>query len=251
MKGGWVIGGLFSDESWCRQVSQTLGMIIIDVDYRLAPEYPYPAQVWDAWAGLKWVFANASQLGVDPSRVSVGGLSAGGHLAAVVALMARDDPNLPPLKLQLLVVPAVDARWIPIEGSCDPEQVPYETYVSCEYGPCLPLSRMRWFADLWLGSDPGKRAKYANEWIASPILASSHANLAPASIHTAEFDVLRSEGEAYNDTLKKAGTPSEIKMYKGVAHPYAHWDGVLDKAKEYVQDTVSVLRKAHSVPSIN
>lgn len=131
-------------------------MIIIDVDYRLAPEYPYPAQIWDSWAGLKWVFANATQLGIDSSRVSVGGLSAGGHLAAVVALMARDDPELPPLKLQLLVVPAVDARWIPIKGSCDPKKVPYETYISCEHGPCLPLSRMRWFADLWLGSDPGE-----------------------------------------------------------------------------------------------
>jgi acetyl esterase/lipase len=126
------------------------------VDYRLAPEYPYPAQIWDSWEALKWVFANSSKLGVDTSRVSVGGLSAGGHLAAVVALMARDDPEIPPLKLQLLVVPAVDARWIPIEGSCDPVKVPYETYISCERAPCLPLARMVWFADLWLSSDTGK-----------------------------------------------------------------------------------------------
>jgi len=194
---------------------------------------------------LKWVFANASNLGIDISRVSVGGLSAGAHLAAVMALMARDESSMPPLKLQLLVVPAVDVRWIPIEGSCDPDAVPYETYVSCEYAPCLPLARMQWFADLWLGTDPEKRAKSANEWIASPILAPSHAHLAPACILCAEFDVLCSEGVAYNEKLNRAGTHSTIKVYKGVAHPFGHWDAVLDKAKEYVQDTIRVLRTAH------
>jgi acetyl esterase/lipase len=84
-------------------------------------------------------------------------------------------------------------------------------------------------------------------WIASPILAPSHANLAPASIHCAEFDVLRSEGQAYNEKLNSAGTPSTIKIYKGVAHPFGHWDGELDKGKEYVADTFDVLRKAHAV----
>lgn len=130
-------------------------MIIVNVDYRLAPEYPFPTQIWDAWAALKWVFANTSKLGIDSSRVSIGGLSAGGHLSAVLALLARDEPDMPPLKLQMLVVPAVDCRWTPIEGSCDPNIVPYETYISCEYAPCLPLNRMRWFSNLWLGKDPG------------------------------------------------------------------------------------------------
>ena len=101
----------------------------------------------------------------------MGGLSAGGHLAAVVALMARDDTEIPPLKLQLLVVPAVDARWIPIEGSCDPDQIPYESYVSCEYAPCLPLARMVWFADLWLSSEPSKHQ----------LLPNSHAELIPGN----------------------------------------------------------------------
>jgi len=94
-----------------------------------------------------------------------------------------------------------------------------------------------------------KRTKNANEWIASPILATSHANLAPASIFTAEFDVLRSEGEVYHEKLKEAGTPSTYKMFPGVAHPFGHWEGVLDRAKEYVKDTINVLRQAHSTPS--
>lgn len=84
-------------------------------------------------------------------------------------------------------------------------------------------------------------------WIASPILAESHANLAPASIHCAEFDVLRSEAQAYHDKLEKAGTKSTIKIYKGVAHPFGHWDGELEKGKEYVRDTFNALRHVHAV----
>lgn len=266
--GGWVIGSLLSDESWCRQACQGLGIIIVDVDYRLAPEYPFPAQVWDSWAALKWTFASASKLGIDTSRVSIGGLSAGGHIAAVLALLARDEPSMSPLRLQLLVVPCVDARWVPLEGSADPE-VPYETYKTCEFAPCLPLQRTRWFMKLWLGEDMGKnklrtsdslndedadriaeeRTTKAKMWIASPILAESHANLAPASIHCAEFDVLRSEALIYNDVLNKAGTKGRVKVYQGVCHPWGHWDGELEKAKDYVRSTLADIKEAHSVDS--
>jgi acetyl esterase/lipase len=151
-----VAGGLTSDESWCRQATQKLGIIVVDVDYRLAPEYPFPAQVHDAWAALKWVVSSASTIGIDKSRISTGGLSAGGHLAAVVAIMVRDDPEMPALKLQLLVVPAVDARYAPLDGSCEKGVCPYESYYSCEYAPCLPLSRVRWCSRLWIGTDPSK-----------------------------------------------------------------------------------------------
>lgn len=149
-----MIGSLKSDESWCRQACQKLGMVIVDVDYRLAPEHPFPAQVWDAWAALKWVFANASNLGINPESVSIGGLSAGGHLAAVLAIMARDE-GLPPLKLQMLVVPSVDSRFVPAEGLY-PEDDPYQSHREFQDAPCLPLNRMRWFTRHWLGSDPGK-----------------------------------------------------------------------------------------------
>lgn len=121
----------------------------------MAPDYPHPVPMWDSWAALKWVFSEAASLGVDTSRVSIGGLSAGGQIAAVLALLARDDPSLPPLVLQMLIVPAVDGRYIPIEGSCDPKTTPYESYVKFEYAPCLPLQRLRWFYNLWLGMDVG------------------------------------------------------------------------------------------------
>lgn len=153
--GGFVIGTLASDDSWCRQACQAVGCIVFNVDYRLAPEYPHPTQGMDSWDALLWVFKEAEALGVDPNRVSVGGLSAGGQISAVVSLMARDVKTLPKLVLQLLVVPAVDARFIPLEGSCE-KDVPYKSYIENEFAPCLPLNRLRWFYRLWLGTDLGK-----------------------------------------------------------------------------------------------
>ena len=154
--GGFVIGSLESDESWCRQACQALGCIIVNVDYRLAPEYPHPVPLMDCWAALKWTFENTSELNIDEKRVSVGGLSAGGQLAAVCALLARDEPEMPKLVLQILIVPVVDARFVPLEFdvSCAAD-VPYESLKTNEFAPCLPLHRLVWFYNLWLGVDHG------------------------------------------------------------------------------------------------
>lgn len=152
--GGFVIGTLKSDEAWCRTACQALGCLVFNVDYRLAPEYPHPVPLTDSWAALKWLFSNAEELKVDTSRVSVGGLSAGGQIAAVLALLARDEPEMPKLALQLLIVPVVDTRFVPLEGPCETE-VPYESYIKNEFAPCLPLNRLRWFYKLWLGTDMG------------------------------------------------------------------------------------------------
>ena len=152
--GGFVIGNLGSDDSWCRQVCQAVGCIVLNVDYRMAPDYPHPAPLMDSWAALKWTFEKADELRIDTSRVSIGGLSAGGQLSAVLAIMARDDPGMPKLVLQMLIVPAVDTRFIPLEGSCR-QDVPYKSYIENEFAPCLPLNRLRWFYKLWLGTDVG------------------------------------------------------------------------------------------------
>lgn len=152
--GGFVIGNLETDDSWCRQVCQAVGCIVLNVDYRLSPDFPHPIPLTDSWTALQWTIANAGELGIDTSRVSVGGISAGGQLAAVLSLMARDTLGFPKLVLQILTVPIVDTRFIPLEGSCSPED-PYKSHFENEFAPCLPLNRLRWFYNLWLGKDMG------------------------------------------------------------------------------------------------
>ncbi|KAI8633850.1 alpha beta hydrolase fold-3 domain-containing protein [Xylariaceae sp. FL1651] len=239
--GGFVIGDLKSDEVLVRQLCQRTGSIIVNVDYRTAPEFPHPTSALDSWDALKWVFANAEKLKIDPSRVAVSGLSAGGCIAAVLSILARDEPSLPPLKLQLLIVPLVDVRYVPQEGSC--KSGPYESYVSNEFAPMLPLSRLVWFYNYWLGTGPDRDEK-AKDFRASPILAESHANLAPASIRAAEVDPLVSEARAYQEKLQAAGSQSKIKIYKGQGHTFPHWDGENPGSKEFVEDCVNDLKEA-------
>ncbi|KAI1389705.1 alpha/beta hydrolase fold protein [Hypoxylon trugodes] len=241
--GGFVIGGLESDVSLCRKICQRVGCIIVNVDYRLSPEHPHPIPLTDSWEALKWTFKNAATLKIDPSRVGVSGLSAGACIAAVLALLARDEPGLPRLALQLLIVPVIDARYIPIEGSCDPAKTPYKSYIDFEFAPMLPLNRLIWFYNLWLGTDEGRTAN-ANDFRASPIVADSHANLAPAIIRCADVDPLRSEGVAYHEKLTAAGTPSKVKIYKGQGHPFPHWDGENPVSKGFVSDCVDELKVA-------
>lgn len=239
--GGFVIGGIETDEVFCKNVAQEVGCVVVNVAYRTSPEYPHPTPVLDSLDALKWVVNNGDTLGIDTSRLAVGGYSAGGCIAAALALLARDDAAIPPLKLQLLVVPVLDVRFVPEEGSCDPKTVPYPSYVSLEYAPCLPLNRLRWFYNLWLGTGK-QRIEKANDFRASPMVASDFSRLATARIHSAEIDPLVDEGRIYHDKLMAAGTPSELKVYKGVGHPFGHWAGELPAAKQFRENVYSALR---------
>ncbi|KAI3397304.1 hypothetical protein diail_11036 [Diaporthe ilicicola] len=239
--GGFVIGNLATDEVFCKNTAQEVGCVVVNVEYRTSPEYPHPTPVMDSFDALKWVVNNGDALNIDTSRLAVGGFSAGGSIAAALALMARDDPAIPPLKLQLLVVPVLDARFVPEEGSCDPNTVPYESYVSLEHAPCLPLHRLRWFYNLWLGTGK-ERVEKANDFRASPMVASDFSRLAPASIHSAQVDPLADEGRTYHGKLVAAGTPSELNVYKGVGHPFGHWVGELPAAREFYKNAHSALR---------
>lgn len=249
--GGFVIGSLATDQGFCQNVAQHVGCIAVNVDYRLAPEHPHPTPVADSLDALRWVVRRASQLGIDAARLAVGGFSAGGCLAAALAVLARDEagaaPPLPPLRLQLLVVPVLDVRFAPERGGTGGAQAlppsPYQSYADLEYAPCLPLARIVWFYDLWLGTGP-VRAERAQDVRASPMVAASHAGLAPASIHCAELDPLVDEGRAYHDKLVAAGTPSDLKIYSGVGHPFGHWDGELPAARDFQQNAHRALRDA-------
>lgn len=244
--GGFVIGHLKTDDCMCRKICQKTGCIIVNVDYRLSPEFPHPTPVMDSYDALKWAVQNSQRLGIDETRLAVSGYSAGGCIAAVLALLARDDPSMPRLALQVPIVPVLDARYVPEEGSCDPEKVPYESYVSCEFAPMLPLARLVWFYNLWIGKG-SERVAHANDFRASPIVAESFKNLAPASIHVAEIDPLKSEAEAYHEKLIAAGTPSKIKIYKGVGHTFGHWGGELPAGAEFVEDISTALKEAFTV----
>jgi acetyl esterase len=200
--GGWVIGSLDGADFGCRLMTNASGCVVISVDYRLAPESKFPTAADDCYAVTKWVSEHGAELGVDADRIAVGGDSAGGNLAAVVALMARDAGG-PAIKYQALVYPVTHHN--------------YETasYTENAEGYLLTKSSMVWFWGHYLRTeDDGRHHK------ASPILHESLANLPPALVITAEYDPLRDEGEAYAKKLKEAGVKVEAKRYDGQIHGF-------------------------------
>jgi acetyl esterase len=186
--GGWVQGSVQTHDASCRLLAHLSGVRIMSVDYRLAPEHPYPAAVEDALAAYAWAADHADRLGADPRRLAVGGDSAGGNLAGVVALAARDDERLPDVAFQLLLYPVTDVTTK--TGS----------YARFSSGYLLTESGMDWYISKYL-PDPARRA----EPQASPLHAPQLAGLPPAYVATCIPDVLRDEGEAYAARLREAG----------------------------------------------
>lgn len=221
--GGFTIGSLTSHDPVARRICAETGALVVAVDYRLAPEHPFPAAVEDAFAALQWVGAHAASIGGDPSRLAVCGDSAGGNLSAVAAIMARDAGG-PALRFQALIYPTTDAR---------------ADYPSVqENGDSIFLSAdsMQWFYEHYQSDKL--------DWRASPILAPDLSNLPPALIITAEYDTLRDEGEAYGEALRAAGNDVTVRRYDGMTHVFFQLWGVLDKAKEAMTETTTALRKA-------
>jgi acetyl esterase len=186
--GGWVQGSVATHDASCRLLAHLSGVRVLSVDYRLAPEHPYPAAAQDAVSAYAWAADHAASLGADPARLAVGGDSAGGNLAAVVALEARDDERLPDAAFQLLLYPVTDVAE---KG---------ESYRLFSQGFLLTSAGMDWFIGKYL-PDPARRT----EWRASPLRAESLAGLPPAYVATCLPDVLRDEGEAYAARLREAG----------------------------------------------
>ena len=185
--GGWVIGNLESHDRMCRQLANTAGICVVAVDYRLAPEHPYPAALQDAAAALQWVVANANTLHIDPHAVGVGGDSAGGNLAAVLALMSRDG-DVPKLCFQALLYPVTDL-------TCQ-----FPSYERVRSDLPLTSSTMRYFIEHYIPSGIDK-----TDWRVSPLHASTLAGVAPALVLTVAHDPLCDEGRAYAHRLDEAG----------------------------------------------
>ncbi|KAL2856726.1 Alpha/Beta hydrolase protein [Aspergillus pseudodeflectus] len=250
--GGWVLGGLASEAAWCRSICNESSIVVIDVDYRLAPKYPFPTALYDCWTAVQWVVKNASSLNINPASISIGGLSSGGQMAAVLAHFARDCSPPINLKLQLMIVPATDMRYVPLSiTSAEPltaETCRYPSAISLADLPWSPLARESWFLNYYIGTDPVTRERILSDWRMTPVLAPSFKNLAPAHIVTAEFDVERDEGEYYAELLRAGGNIVTAKRYPGVPHAFAHYNHPergLSKSREFLRDSAELLRRVH------
>jgi acetyl esterase len=224
--GGWVIGDLYTHDGICRSIVNAAGCAVASVDYRLAPEFKYPTPVEDSYAALQWVVASAARLGLDPARIAVGGDSAGGNLAAVMALLARDRRG-PRLLLQLLIYPVTNYDFSTA------------SYRENATGYLLTAEDMRWFWRHYLA-----REEQGREPSASPLLARSLADLPPALVVTAGCDPLRDEGEAYAQRLREAGTAVTLTQYPGMFHGFVRMTRILDQSRVLLDEMAGALRKA-------
>lgn len=224
--GGWVVGDLDTHDHVCRYLAVQGGCVVVAVDYRLAPEHKFPAAHEDCVQAVRWVASHADEIGADPAFIAVGGDSAGGNLAASVALALRDQRG-PQLALQLLIYPAVDFTA--------------DTPSMAENGEGYLLTRadIEKFAGWYLPDEAARE-----DWRASPALAAHHTDLPRAWIQTAEFDPLRDEGRMYAETLARHGVQVEYKCYDGMVHGFARMGGKVDGAFAALDDAARALRSS-------
>lgn len=224
--GGWVIGDLETHDGVCRELAAGAGVIVVAVDYRLAPEHRFPAAPDDCVAAVKWVAANAASFKGDATRLAVGGDSAGGNLSAVVAQTLRDSKG-PALAAQLLIYPVTR-----VDG------VASKSMVENAEGYLLQRKDMDWFCGHYLKSpSDGHQPK------ASPILAKNLAGLPPALVLTCEFDPLRDEGEDYGRALQAAGVKTTVSRYDGTIHAAFNFFNVIEPGRKMVDEACRWLRE--------
>jgi acetyl esterase len=224
--GGWVIGDLDTHDVVCRTLANGARCAVFSVEYRKAPESPFPAAVEDCLSALQFISENSRKLNADPSKIAVGGDSAGGNLAAAISLIARDAGG-PAISFQLLIYPATDQRLShpSIDGNGE--------------GYLLTKKVMLYFRGHYL-----PREQEWLDWRASPLLAKSHAGLPPAFVMTAGFDPLRDEGKDYADRLAKGGVKTEYRNYADMVHGFITMGRVLDTANAALADCAQALKKA-------
>ncbi|MFC6939987.1 alpha/beta hydrolase [Salinirubellus sp. GCM10025818] len=225
--GGWVVGSIDSHDPLCRALANASGAVVVSVDYRLAPEHAFPTAAEDAYAATAWVVERAAELGVDPERVAVAGDSAGGNLATVVALMARDRDG-PSLAYQVPIYPVTD------------HTLAYDSYPeNAEWGPSAEA--MGWFWEKYLARDVDAYNPYA-----APMWARSLTDLPPATVVTAGFDPLRDEGLAYAERLDADGVETTVRNYERMTHGFVSMlvEPDLSRAREAVDDLADDLASA-------
>jgi acetyl esterase len=224
--GGWVIGDLDSHDVVCRGIANHGGLVVFAVDYRMGPENKFPAAVNDAMAVTRWVAAGAAGRAIDGSRIALCGDSAGGNLAAVVAIQARDE-NGPKIGFQALIYPST---------SLDRDTASHQEFSE---GYLLTAKSQDWFRDHYLNS-PDER----DDWRASPMKRGDLANLPPTLVLTAGYDPLRDEGKDYADLLDAAGVPSSYSCYEGQIHGFVTMGKVIDEADSAIAEVATAIRAA-------
>ena len=224
--GGWVIGDLDTHDTLCRELANGAGCAVVAVDYRMGPEHRFPAAVDDSFAATRWVRDHAQELGIDASRLAVGGDSAGGNLAAVVALAARDAGDLP-IAFQLLIYPATDQR----RGA--------PSHTKNGQGYLLTSDTITYFHDHYI-----TQPEQDLDWRCSPLLHDSHAALPPAFVLTAGYDPLRDEGLHYAQALTEAGVTTTLVNFERQIHGFILMGKAIDEANVAVQVCAAQLRAA-------
>jgi acetyl esterase len=224
--GGWVVGDIESHDTVCRHLASRASCAVLSVDYRLAPEHKFPAAVEDCFAATAWVAGNAAALGVDAARLAVGGDSAGGNLAAVVSLLARDR-DAPRIIQQLLIYPATDAA------------MRHDSIGRFAEGYVLTRATMRWFYDQYL-----RAPEDAADWQASPLAAPDLKGLPPAYVLTAGYDPLCDEGDAYAACLAAAGVAVTHRTFPGQVHGFAMNGKIIRAAETALDEIAAALRSA-------
>ena len=222
--GGWVLGDVEVSDSACRFLAVNAGITILSVDYRLAPENPFPAAVEDAVAAFRWAVAQALSLGVDPAAIGVGGESAGGNLAAVVSQITTAEAGPAPA-FQLLFFPVTDLS------------TKHNSYRLFPTGFFLTEAQMDWYKERYL-TDPAE----ALDPRVSPLLSEDLTGLPPAYVAVAGFDPLRDEGEAYARRLKEAGVPTTLRRHSGLIHGIINATGIGQAGKSALQEAAGALR---------
>ncbi|MBL8470510.1 MAG: alpha/beta hydrolase [Rhodocyclaceae bacterium] len=230
--GGWTVGDLDCYDSTCSELAHQAGCAVLSVDYRLAPEHPFPAAVDDACYALSWLADHAPSLSVDAARIAVGGDSAGGNLAAVAALHARDSGG-PPVCLQLLIYPSTDQRG---------ERPSHQRYAE---NHLLTQSTIRHFQQCYMP----KITDYT-DWRASPLLAGHLSGLPPAYILLASHDPIADDGAAYAERLQREGCEVDLVVYEGMIHGFFALDRVFDTAAVAMRGAARALAGAFAGASI-
>jgi acetyl esterase len=225
--GGWVIGDLELVDKPCRALANASRCVVASVNYRLSPETKFPGPAEDCYAATKWLAEHARDIGADQGFVAVAGDSAGGNLAAAVALMARDRGGLK-ISYQLLIYPV----------TAPARATPFASYRENGEGYLLTKGSMEWFWDHYLVTPDDAKNPYA-----APLNASTLGDLPPAMVITAEFDPLRDEGQAYARRLQDAGVKVKASYYDGMIHGFFWMAGALDRGKELIAEMGAELRK--------